>query len=139
MEKGHAVYSTKSKILRGIVWVLMLILALFMVFPILYIILGSFKENSELLVGGTNILPSHWVFSNYSDAWKQANFATYTCLLYTSDAADDLLCYDDYASYIYYVRICIFQKEFPGKRTPVQPVCSVYVYQCGFCFIKTSV
>ena len=78
MEKGHAVYSTKSKILRGIVWVLMLILALFMVFPILYIILGSFKENSELLVGGTNILPSHWVFSNYSDAWKQANFATYT-------------------------------------------------------------
>ena len=62
MEKGHAVYSTKSKILRGIVWVLMLILALFMVFPILYIILGSFKENSELLVGGTNILPSHWYF-----------------------------------------------------------------------------
>ena len=134
MEKGHAVYSTKSKILRGIVWVLMLILALFMVFPILYIILGSFKENSELLVGGTNILPSHWVFSNYSDAWKQANFATYTM-----NSIFLALGYDDYASYIYYVRICIFQKEFPGKRTPVQPVCSVYVYQCGFCFIKTSV
>ena len=78
MKQGHAVYSTKTKILRGVVWILMLILALFMVFPILYIVLGSFKENSELLVGGTNIFPSKWVFTNYSDAWKQANFATYT-------------------------------------------------------------
>ena len=33
MKQGHAVYSTKTKILRGVVWILMLILALFMVFP----------------------------------------------------------------------------------------------------------
>ena len=29
-------------------------------------------------MGGTNILPKKWVFSNYSNAWKQANFARYT-------------------------------------------------------------
>lgn len=78
MEKGHAVYSTKTKILRGIVWLLMLFLAVLMIFPVLYIIFGSFKENSELLVGGSNIFPSKWIFSNYTEAWRQANFATYT-------------------------------------------------------------
>ncbi len=78
MEKGHAVYSTQTKILRGMIWVFMLFMAVLMIFPVLYIVFGSFKGNSELLVGGTNILPKKWVFSNYSNAWKQANFARYT-------------------------------------------------------------
>lgn len=78
MEKGHAVYSTKTKILRAVVWLLMAALALAMVFPVCYIIFGSFKENSELLVGGTSIFPKKWVFTNYIEAWQQANFATYT-------------------------------------------------------------
>ena len=78
MEKGHAVYSTQTKIPRGLIWVFMLFMAVLMIFPVLYIVFGSFKGNSELLVGGTNILPKKWVFSNYSNAWKQANFARYT-------------------------------------------------------------
>lgn len=78
MEKGHAVYSTKTKILRSLVWLFMLILALLIIFPVCYIVFGSFKANAELLVGGTNIFPKKWIFTNYIDAWKQANFATYT-------------------------------------------------------------
>lgn len=78
MEKGHAVYSTKTKILRAVVWTLMLILALLTIFPVCYIVLGSFKENAELLVGGSNIFPTKWIFTNYIDAWKQSNFAIYT-------------------------------------------------------------
>lgn len=78
MEKGHAVYSTRTKIVRLLIWVAMAFLAIVTIFPVLYIVLGSFKANAELLVGGTNILPTKWVFSNYSDAWQQANFATYT-------------------------------------------------------------
>lgn len=78
MEKGHAVYSTRSRVIRLLLWVLLVVLAVLTIFPVIYIVLGSFKANAELLVGGTNILPSKWVFSNYSDAWKQANFATYT-------------------------------------------------------------
>lgn len=78
MEKGHAVYSTRTKILRGLVWLFMLLLAVMIVFPVCYIVFGSFKSNAELLVGGTNIFPSKWIITNYIDAWKQANFATYT-------------------------------------------------------------
>ncbi len=78
MEKGHAVYSTKTKILRNLAWLFMVILALLTIFPICYIIFGSFKENAELLVGGSNIFPKKWIFTNYIDAWRQANFARYT-------------------------------------------------------------
>lgn len=78
MEKGHGVYSARSKVLRGVVWILMVFLAFLTIFPVLYIVFGSFKQNAELLVGGTNMLPAKWVLTSYIDAWKQANFAIYT-------------------------------------------------------------
>jgi len=78
MEKGHGVYSARSRVLRGVVWILMVFLAFLTIFPVLYIVFGSFKQNAELLVGGTNMLPVKWVLTSYIDAWKQANFAIYT-------------------------------------------------------------
>ena len=134
MKQGHACIP-QNKNIKGVVWILMLILALFMVFPILYIVLGSFKENSELLVGGTNIFPSKWVFTNYSDAWKQANFATYTL----NSIFLALGVYDHYADHFYHDGICVFQKEFLGKRSPLQPVCSLYVHQCRLRLFKAAV
>lgn len=78
MKETHAVYSRKTKIMLGICWLLLLLLAALMVFPVAYIILGSFKSNAELLVGGTNIVPTEWRLDNYTQAWQQANFARYT-------------------------------------------------------------
>ena len=78
MEKTHAVYSTKTKIVRMIIWLFLALAAIITIFPVCYVIFGSFKDNKELLVGGSSILPSKWVFDNYVQAWKQANFATYT-------------------------------------------------------------
>lgn len=43
-----------------------------------YIILGSFKENAELLRGGTNLFPEKFILDNYKEAWEKANFARYT-------------------------------------------------------------
>ena len=56
----------------------MVILAIITIFPVVYIVLGSFKSNVELLVGGSNIFPSEWHFENYVQAWTGAKFATYT-------------------------------------------------------------
>ena len=78
MEKTHAVYSTRTKIVRLIIWLFLALAAIITIFPVCYVIFGSFKDNKELLVGGSSILPSKWVFDNYVQAWKQANFATYT-------------------------------------------------------------
>lgn len=78
MEKGHEVYSMRTRIVRLVMWMLLLFLAVLTIFPVCYIIFGSFKENGELLVGGTNIFPEKWIFTNYVEAWEQANFAVYT-------------------------------------------------------------
>ncbi len=78
MKESHAVYSKRTIIARGITWCCMLIFAVAMIFPVSYIIFGSFKENAELLVGGSNIFPKRWVIENYVQAWNQANFARYT-------------------------------------------------------------
>lgn len=78
MERTHEVRSTGTKVARALIWVFLLFVAVITIFPVLYVVFGSFKENKELLVGGANIFPSAWVIQNYVDAWKQANFARYT-------------------------------------------------------------
>jgi multiple sugar transport system permease protein len=48
------------------------------VYPVLYVIFGAFKENGELLVGGTRLFPKVWIVANFIQAWEEADFATYT-------------------------------------------------------------
>lgn len=73
-----AVYSTGTKIVRFIVLLIMLFIAFLTLYPIIYVVLGAFKKNQELLVGGTNIFPKVWIIQNFIDAWNSANFAVYT-------------------------------------------------------------
>lgn len=68
----------KFRISNLFIWIILFIFAIAIVFPVLYIIFGSFKTNAELLVGGTRILPKAWSSNNYVQAWEQANFAQYT-------------------------------------------------------------
>ena len=49
MEKTHAVYSTKTKIVRLIIWLFLAFVAIITIFPVCYVIFGSFKDNKELL------------------------------------------------------------------------------------------
>ena len=74
----RAVKSAKGRIIRVMLWAVLFLLAAVMLFPVLYIVFGSFKKNAELLVGGSNIFPAQWIVDNYISAWKQANFAVYT-------------------------------------------------------------
>ena len=80
MAKNQAqiVYSPSQKFIRALLWLLLVFISVLVIFPVLYIILGSFKQNQELLVGGSNIFPQVWITQNYVDAWNQANFAVYT-------------------------------------------------------------
>lgn len=78
MEQSHTVYSTKTKCIRLVLMIFLIAAAMLIIYPIVYIILGSFKENSELLLGGTRLLPRKFVLDNYVQAWRKANFARYT-------------------------------------------------------------
>lgn len=52
-------------------------LAVIFLFPIVYILLASFKSNTEILTAGNKILPEKFVFDNYKEAWELANFKQY--------------------------------------------------------------
>ena len=78
MEKTHTVYSKKTKAMRGLLFLLLLVVSFITLYPVIYIVLGSFKANNELLLGGTSILPKTFIFDNYKQAWEKANFAVYT-------------------------------------------------------------
>ena len=58
----HAVESKKTKMINAVIFILLLVLAALTVYPVVYIILGSFKTNSELVSGGLNILPEITTF-----------------------------------------------------------------------------
>lgn len=78
MEKNHAVYSKSSKIIRALLVLFMTFIAFLTLYPLIYIAFGSFKENAELLRGGTRLLPEKFIIDNYVEAWNKANFARYT-------------------------------------------------------------
>jgi multiple sugar transport system permease protein len=48
------------------------------IFPVFYTFMGSFKSSGEVLTSGSKILPEKFVFENYVQAWKLANFRQYT-------------------------------------------------------------
>lgn len=110
--KAQIVYSPKQKVIRAILWVLLVLMSVLVIFPVLYIILGSFKANQELLVGGPNIFPSEWVTQNYVDAWNQANFAVYTknSLFLSVGVMLISLVVSSMAGYVF------SRKTFPGKE-----------------------
>ena len=63
---------------RVLIYAFLLTILAFAVFPVIYILLSSFKTNSEILIGGTNIIPIQWHFENYQQAWGLANFGVLT-------------------------------------------------------------
>lgn len=77
-KKDTAVYSTKMKMGRFFLFIFMLSIAVLTLYPVIYVIGGSFKENAELLAGGTSLFPKKWIIDNFIQAWKGADFATYT-------------------------------------------------------------
>ncbi len=41
-----------------------------MIYPVLWMISGSFKDNAEILRGTLSLIPQNWKLSNYSTGWK---------------------------------------------------------------------
>ncbi|MBQ8200682.1 MAG: carbohydrate ABC transporter permease [Clostridia bacterium] len=110
--ESRVVYSPREKAIRAILWVFLAFMALVTIFPVVYVVLGSFKENGELLVGGSNIFPKKWVIQNYIDAWSQANFAVYTrnSLFLSFGVMILSLINATMAGYVF------SRKKFPGKE-----------------------
>ena len=111
--------------------VFILIMVAFTLFPVIYIVLGSFKTNMELMTGG-NIIPKVWTLDNYSEAWQKANFALYTwnsvffCFFVTLGS----LIVSSMAGY------CIARKEFAFKKLIVGLLLSTMFISLGAVIYK---
>ena len=68
------VWKIAGKVLK---WLFLGSMCVFTVYPVVYAVLGSFKSNAELTLGG-NLLPKEWHFENYAYAFSKLDFGRYT-------------------------------------------------------------
>lgn len=73
-ERRDAVISIFGKIIK---WVFVGVMCVFTLYPVIYTLLGSFKTNAELTLGGS-ILPETWQIENYIYAFQKLDFGKYT-------------------------------------------------------------
>ncbi|MBQ3667870.1 MAG: carbohydrate ABC transporter permease [Clostridia bacterium] len=71
----------ERRIARDVIYhVFVILFGLLMIYPVVWMILSSFKLKSEILGSDAPFLPSVWVFSNYTEGWKGSgslSFATF--------------------------------------------------------------
>jgi multiple sugar transport system permease protein len=70
--------SKKLTVFNVIIYLFLLTMTVVALFPVVYILLASFKTNQEIMVGGVNLIPKQWQVQNYARAWNLANFGQYT-------------------------------------------------------------
>jgi multiple sugar transport system permease protein len=68
----------KLSVTTAATYAFLLIMAAIALFPVIYILLASFKTNQEIIAGGVVIIPQKWQIENYIRAWKLGNFGRYT-------------------------------------------------------------
>lgn len=110
----------------ALIGVFLLVMTVLTVFPLVMMIAGSLKSNSELM-SSTAILPVKWQFENYAEAWRQTNFARFTwnsTLLSVVSTIGTLLV----AAMAAYVTD---RREFPGKRLYVTVQASTLFISVG--------
>lgn len=121
MKKNHQPWSEKTAsqkkdvllhVLGQILkWVFVGSMCIFTLYPVVYTLLGSFKTNAELTLGGS-FFPSQWQFSNYTYAFSKLNFGQYTInsiVLAVLTVAFTLIT-SSMAAYV------IARRDFPGKK-----------------------
>lgn len=58
-------------------WLFVGAMCLFTIYPVIYAVVGSFKTNAELTLGG-GFFPEKWHYENYTYAFEQLDFGRYT-------------------------------------------------------------
>lgn len=116
----------KSRLIgQSLIYLFLGILTVFTLYPILYVVLGSFKENQELVLGGSSMLPKKFQISNYIEAWRLADFGRYTfnSVFLSTMVTAGVVAISSMAGY------CFARREFPGKNL-------LYSLMIAFMFIN---
>lgn len=65
------------RLLSGIGHVTLALWAIMILFPLVFSVLASFKNNAEIFIQNPFGLPSTWDFGSFARAWNRANIGTY--------------------------------------------------------------
>ena len=72
------IYSINKRLISKIpIQIFLVIVAIIQIYPLIWLILFSFKDNSEIFGGNIAGLPHVWRIENYESAIKQANVLKY--------------------------------------------------------------
>lgn len=106
-----------------ILYVVLFVIVAVTLLPLLYTLSASFKTNSEIMQGGTNLIPHHATVENYAKVWNmdtgggkgvsKYNFATYTVnsLKIALLTVAGTLLFTSMSAY------CFQRGRFPGQKT----------------------
>jgi len=102
----------ETKIEKSLFYLFFITVSISILFPIIYTVGGSFKSLNEFLLGGINIFPETLDFSNYTKAWKQANFSKYTLnsVIFSFLTVVFTVATTSMSGYV------LSRREFPGKK-----------------------
>ena len=73
-DHNSSIKSKKAKRVDIIVFVLLLVGAIAMVFPLLYMVLSSFMTKNQILSANFSIIPDPWKFGKYSEVLQKGEF-----------------------------------------------------------------
>ncbi len=65
------------KMTRKIIYSILIVAAIVSVYPLIWMLLYSFKDNNEIFVTNPFGLPHVWKFENYANAWSKFDVITY--------------------------------------------------------------
>lgn len=75
MNESYKSYRTRQILLRILYHIFTLAFALIMIYPLVWMVMGSFKDTTEIFKYAQRLLPSHFSFKNYAVGWS--GFAGY--------------------------------------------------------------
>ena len=119
----------KNSVGTVFIYVFLSVLALFMLFPIIYTVASSFKTNSEILAHPERIFPQNPTFDNYITAWNAKNFSIKNMftnsIIYTAVSVTITLFSSAMCGYVFE------RGEFPGRKTIFAIFCSLMFISMG--------
>ncbi|MCU1471789.1 MAG: carbohydrate transporter permease [Glaciihabitans sp.] len=93
-------------------WVVISLIALFVVFPFVWMILTSFKTEKDVFALPAQLWPAHWSFLSYSEIWKELPFARLflNSVIFAGGVTVISVVFDSFAAY------ALARLDFPGKN-----------------------
>jgi N-acetylglucosamine transport system permease protein len=98
--------------LNGLAHIALFIWALATAGPLIWVLLASFKSNTEIFLGKPFALPEHFSFKTYTDAWSEAHIGQYfiNSIIVVAISTAGTMLLGSMAAYV------LARYRFPGNR-----------------------